>query len=103
MPFSLGFLIGPDSFKVPRLRGWGGRLKAVDSPRLKFRQKPIHFRGGLVPSRCFCLGEKDSGRHVGIAGVALHKTRPISIIEDTNGCSFRLVWESYLCFRKQLI
>ena len=28
--------------------------------------------------------------HVGIAGVTLHKTRPISILDDTNGCSFRL-------------
>ena len=26
--------------------------------------------------------------HVGIAGVALHKTRHISIIEDTDGCEW---------------
>ena len=36
------------------------------------------------------VGSEDKP-HVGITGVTLHKTRPTSIIEDTNRCSFRLV------------
>ena len=39
--------------------------------------------------------------HVGIAEVTLYKTHPISIIDDTNGCSLWLVWESQFRFSKQ--
>ena len=44
---------------------------------------------GRTASRLSACGSGDNP-HVGIVGVALHKTRPISIIKDTNGCSFRL-------------
>ena len=43
--------------------------------------------GGLAGAPFRQSGDKP---HVGIAGVTLHKTRPISIIEDTNRWSFSL-------------
>jgi len=46
----------------------------------------LHVPASKSPTQ----GESGDKPHVGIAGVTLHKPRPISIIEDTNRCSFRL-------------
>ena len=43
---------------------------------------------------CRASGDKP---HVGIAGVTLHKPRPISIIEDTNRSGVQRSWPPMYC------
>ena len=62
-----------------KIGGWGVSVWGWDA-------------GVRVSAASLGAAEAPSGdkSHVGIAGVTLHKTLPISIIEDTNRCSFRL-------------
>ena len=62
-------------------QGVGGALTAGFCEGCFFK----HGVRDLAVLRGMASGDKP---HVGIAGVTLHKTRPIRIIEDTNGCSF---------------
>jgi len=57
---------------------------------IQFRVIPT-WRPTIDGSSACGLPASGDQPHVGIAGVTLHKTRHIRIIEDTNRCSYRLL------------
>ena len=98
----------------PRRVSWQD-MASVDRIRRQLAGQGVgYLPGGRSALRCRTLGTEPSCTcgewgasgdkpHVGIVGVTLHKTQPLSIIEGTNGCSCRLVWESPFRFGKQVI
>jgi len=121
MLFCLIILMGPDSFPLQ-----GSRICTITHlvvshlHPLSPLHEPMHWRAKPIrKQKCFICSpfyvnafrRKPSiarSAHGGfphegqdVAGVTLHKARPISIIDDTNGCSLRLVLESPFRYSKQ--